>query len=131
MRWHILPLVTACLVIGCQTGQPTTTGTDEAAPVWTEGSDSEATAVNTTDDGQVIIPITSPTGIVATVNEPLRFVVLDYALTNLPKMDQVLFIYRRGQKVAKVKVTGPFRGQTVAADIIEGIATKGDEVRAD
>ena len=36
-----------------------------------------------------------------------------------------------GQKVAKVKVTGPFRGQTVAADIIEGIATEGDEVRAD
>lgn len=131
MRWHNLPLVIACLVIGCQTGQPDATGTDEAAPVWTEGSDPETTAVNTTDDGQVIIPITSPTGIVATVNEPLRFVVLDYALTNLPKMDQILFIYRRGQKVAKVKVTGPFRGQTVAADIIEGIATKGDEVRAD
>ena len=86
---------------------------------------------NTSKDGQVIIPITSSTGIVATVNDPLRFVVLDYALTGLPKIDQVLYIYRRGQKVARVKVTGPIRGQTVAADIIEGIAAKGDEVRAE
>ena len=46
-------------------------------------------------------------------------------------MDQILFIYRRGQKVARVKVTGPFRGQTVAADIVEGVAAKGDEVRAE
>ena len=99
--------------------------------MWNEGSEPEGVTDPVKQDGQVIIPITSPTGIVATVNEPLRFVVLDYALTTLPSMDQVLFIYRRGQKVAKVKVTGPFRGQTVAADIIEGIASKGDEVRAD
>ncbi len=131
MRWFTILLATACLVTGCSTSQPNAVAQEEAAPVWTEGSEPEPSIGAPSQDGQVIIPITSPTGIVATVNEPLRFVVLDYALTALPKMDQVLFIYRRGQKVAKVKVTGPFRGQTVAADIIEGIATEGDEVRAD
>jgi len=79
----------------------------------------------------VIIPVTTSTGVVARVNEPLRFVVLDYALTHLPGADQILFLYRKGQRVAKVKVTGPVRGQTVAADILEGVAAEGDEVRAE
>ena len=117
--------------IGCQTNRPTSKPSTEGEPVWSETNEANEQIESVSEDGQVIIPITSSTGIVATVNEPLRFVVLDYALTGLPKIDQVLYIYRRGQKVARVKVTGPIRGQTVAADIIEGIAAKGDEVRAE
>ncbi|MDA7632597.1 hypothetical protein N8766_00675 [bacterium] len=116
---------------GCQTNRSASKKSSEGEPVWTEVDDGNGQLEDTSEEGQVIIPITSSTGLVATVNEPLRFVVLDYALTGLPKIDQVLYIYRRGQKVARVKVTGPIRGQTVAADIIEGIAAKGDEVRAE
>lgn len=82
-------------------------------------------------DAMRILPITSSTGIVAAVNEPLRFVILDYALVTLPQMDQILFLYREDQKVARVKICGPFRGHSVVADIIEGVATKGDEARAE
>lgn len=119
------------LGMGCQTNRSTSKPSAEGEPVYSDTNQASEQVGEETIDGQVIIPITSSTGIVATVNEPLRFVVLDYALTGLPKIDQVLYIYRRGQKVARVKVTGPVRGQTIAADIIEGVATKGDEVRAE
>lgn len=131
MRWILSIILMGTLGFGCRTDRAT--APTEGEPLWTEADDNgsatgptEAAAKDT-----VIIPITSSTGIVAQVNEPLRFVVLDYALTTLPEFDQVLFLYRRGQKVARVKVTGPVRGQTIAADIIEGIAEKGDEVRPD
>lgn len=132
MRWLYISLGLLLVVSGCgTTPTPSASGADDA-PVWTE-SDAEETVANTVEgaDETVIIPVTSSTGVVATVNEPLRFVVLDYALATLPQIDQVLFLYRRGQKVAKVKVTGPARGQTIAADIIEGSAEAGDEVRSD
>ena len=116
---------------GCQSNRPESSGEAEGAPLWSESDESDSERPELSNGEAVIIPITSPTGVVATVNDPLRFVVLDYALTSLPKLDQRLFLYRRGQKVAEVKVTGPFRGQTVAADIIEGIAAEGDEVRAE
>ncbi len=116
---------------GCQTNRPKASSGAEGVPLLSEAGEGNSVQAAPTNGEPVIIPITSPTGVVATVNDPLRFVVLDYALSNLPKLDQRLFIYRRGQKVAEVKVTGPFRGQTVAADIIEGIAAAGDEVRAE
>jgi hypothetical protein len=131
MRWLLLFSLMVTLGTGCQTNRSASGTSPEGEPVWSETNEANGQIENVSEDGQVIIPITSSTGIVATVNDPLRFVVLDYALTGLPKIDQVLYIYRRGQKVARVKVTGPVRGQTVAADIIEGVATKGDEVRAE
>jgi hypothetical protein len=131
MRWLLLLSFMVTFGTGCQSNRSASKASSEGEPVWTEIDEANGQLENTSKDGQVIIPITSSTGIVATVNDPLRFVVLDYALTGLPKIDQVLYIYRRGQKVARVKVTGPIRGQTVAADIIEGIAAKGDEVRAE
>lgn len=131
MRWLLLFSLMVTLGTGCQSNRSANGTSPEGEPVWSETNEANGQIQNVSEDGQVIIPITSSTGIVATVNEPLCFVVLDYALTGLPKIDQFLYIYRRGQKVARVKVTGPIRGQTVAADIIEGVATKGDEVRAE
>ena len=131
MRWILSIIIIGTLGIGCRTDRAT--APVEGEPLWTEDDDTHSATKQAEGQAEetVIIPITSSTGIVAQVNEPLRFVVLDYALTGLPEMDQILFLYRRGQKVARVKVTGPVRGQTIAADIIEGIAEKGDEVRPD
>jgi hypothetical protein len=68
-------------------------------------------------------------GRVAKVNHDLNFVIIDFTNTRQPKLEQRLSIYRVGQKVGEVVVSGPFRNTTVAADIVAGEAKYGDEVR--
>jgi len=45
------------------------------------------------------------TGEVAKVNPVARFVVLSFPLGPMPALDQQLNLYRKGAKVAEVKVT--------------------------
>jgi hypothetical protein len=73
----------------------------------------------------------SLTGKVASVNPTLRFVVLDFPLRRMPALDQRLNIYRGGQKVGEVKVTGPSLNTTIAGDLLSGDAQIGDEVSED
>ena len=61
----------------------------------------------------------------------LRFVVIDFTNSRRPELDQRLGVYRVGQKVAEIKVSGPFRNTTVAADLVAGEARYGDEVKAE
>jgi hypothetical protein len=68
---------------------------------------------------------------VVSVVPNLRFVVIDFTNSRQPAMDQRLSVYRVGQKVAEIKVSGPFRNTTVAADLVEGEARYGDEVKAE
>lgn len=68
-------------------------------------------------------------GRVVTVNKALRFVVVDFANQKLPQLDQKLSVYHFDQKVAEIKVSGPYLGTTVAADITAGDASPGDLVR--
>lgn len=68
-------------------------------------------------------------GKVAAVNSGLRFVVLDFSLNPVPPFDQRLSIYRQGNKVGEVRVTGPERNGNIVADMIRGEAMAGDEVR--
>ena len=68
-------------------------------------------------------------GKVASVNAGLRFAVLDFPLTQLPAVDQRLGVYRQGQKVGEVKITGPARDHIIVADITAGEAQTGDEIR--
>jgi|KBSSwiStaDraftv2_1062776.scaffolds.fasta_scaffold1332432_2 hypothetical protein len=70
-------------------------------------------------------------GTVVSVNPALRFLVMDFPVRKLPVLDQRLNIYRNGQKVGEVKVTGPARETTIAGDIIAGEAQVDDEVRED
>lgn len=69
------------------------------------------------------------TGKVASVNSDLRFVVIDFALNPLPKVDQRLSVFHDGQKVGEVKISNQTRNAIVAADIMSGQAQVGDEVR--
>ncbi len=131
MRWIVLLGIGVLVSSACRSHRPDGgAAAVERESVWTEGADG-GTAGGGRDGEAVIFPITSGDGVVARVNRPLRFVVLDFPLHPLPAVGQQMFLYRRGQKVARVKVTGPFRGRTVAADIVEGVAEVGDEVRAD
>src|SRR5579862_6387670 len=63
-----------------------------------------------------------PAGKVASVNANLRFVVVDFSLNPLPKLDQQLGIYRNGQKVGVVKISAQARNNLIAADIMDGDA---------
>ena len=64
-------------------------------------------------------------------HQALRFVILDFPLNAMPEVDQRLFIYRGKQKVGMVKITGPQEGSRIAADLVEGEAKAGDQVRPD
>jgi len=77
----------------------------------------------------VVRPVEALSGRVTTVNEPLRFVIVDFPNQKLPRLEQKLAVYRADQKVAEIKVSGPFRGTSVAADITAGEARFGDQVR--
>src|SRR5688572_24400508 len=68
-------------------------------------------------------------GRIASVNEKLRFVVVDFTNSRRPTIDERLGVYRVGEKVAEIKVSGPYRNTTVAADIVAGEVKYGDEVK--
>jgi len=64
-------------------------------------------------------------------NPQLRFVVMDFPLRRTPALEQRLNVYRDGQKVGEVKVSGPARDTTIAGDVMVGEARVGDEIRED
>ena len=133
MRFLVLSLSLLCLAIGCQRSGLSAPPGLEHDPVWT-GEDGSAggNSGDTTSDGSTIIPVVNaPIGQVASVHAVLRFVILDFPLHPMPQVDRRLFIYREQQKVGVVKVTGPSHGRTIAADLIEGEAKTGDQVRPD
>ena len=70
-------------------------------------------------------------GRVVSVDPALRFLVMDFPVRRLPVLEQRLNVYRNGQKVGEVKVTGPGRDTTIAGDIMVGQVRVGDEVRED
>ena len=80
---------------------------------------------------RTLTPVIEPIGHVVVVRSDLRFVVIDFFLSQTPKVDQHLGIYRDGRKVGDVKVSEQNNVSFVAADIVAGEAKVGDEVRPD
>ena len=91
----------------------------------TPGAKTDATQRRT------LTPVVEPIGKVVAVRAELRFLVADFFLSESPKIEQRLGVYREGRKVGEVKITGPERDKQIAADIIAGEAKVGDEVRPD
>lgn len=132
MRWIVLLSIGLLLSSACRTFQTATPKSAiEREPVWTDAENAATPDDGKPNENAVIFPITSGEGTVVKVNKKLRFAVLEFPLHPIPAIGQQLFLYRRGQKMARIQVTGPVRGQTVAADILEGNAEENDEVRAD
>ena len=77
----------------------------------------------------VVTPDVSLSARVARYNAAGRFVVLSFPVGQMPRLDLTLFLYRNGLKVAEVKVTGPQRDNNIVADLVNGDAQVGDEVR--
>lgn len=76
-----------------------------------------------------MVPVNPLAGKVVLVNEPLRYVVVDFALGRPPVADQRLNVYRKGQKVGEVRISSQSRNNNFAADVMAGEARVGDEVR--
>ena len=122
MRLVISLLVSSLTLVGCATNNSKATN---AAKKKTPAT-SKARAAN---QKSTLAPTLQLTGKVASVNSELRFVVLDFSVGDMPGINQRLGVYRAGQKVAQVKVTGPQSDTNIVADVIEGEAQVGDEVR--
>ena len=77
----------------------------------------------------IVTPDDSLAATVLSVNTVGGFVVLNFAVGQMPKLDQHLFLYRGGLKTAEVKVVGPQQDTSIVADILSGDAQVGDTVR--
>lgn len=74
-------------------------------------------------------PMDGRVGRVMSVNARLRFVLLDYSLNTLPKIGDVVELWREEQVIGELKVTGPIRNTTVLADVVSGEPKVGDLAR--
>jgi hypothetical protein len=131
MRLVLFALLAGAIVSGCTTpgGAARTTGQRTKSPV---AAGDETSAPDQNQPGKSEIRADSSLGgKVASVNPTLRFVVMDFPLRRMPALEQRLNVYRGGQKVGEVKVTGPTLESTIAGDMIAGEAQIGDEVRED
>jgi hypothetical protein len=77
----------------------------------------------------IVTPDSSLAGKVVSYNSAGRFMVLNFPNGRMPRMDQILFLYRTGLKTAEVKINGWQQDNLVVADVINGEARIGDEVR--
>ena len=68
-------------------------------------------------------------GKVASADESGRFVILNFPLGQMPRVDSTMTLYRHGVKSATIKITGPQRDDNVAADVLSGIPAEGDSAR--
>jgi hypothetical protein len=75
------------------------------------------------------VPDTALQGKVVSINASLRFVVLNFPVGRMAAVDQLMIVYRQGQKVGEIKVTGPQQDDNIIADVTTGDAQVGDEVR--
>ncbi|HVR37011.1 MAG TPA: hypothetical protein VMS21_14290 [Methylomirabilota bacterium] len=76
-----------------------------------------------------VTPIDALRGRVAGVNEEVRFVVLRFPVGQMPAVGRRLYVYRDGNLVGMVRVSGPHRDINTVADLMQGNASVGDEVR--
>jgi hypothetical protein len=77
----------------------------------------------------IVTPETGLTGKVLKVNTAGQFVVLNFPIGHLPKVDQQLNVYHLGMKSGEVRVTSHQLDDLVVGDLIVGDAASGDEVR--
>ena len=121
-------LLAGTLLAGCAHRQPAgqASSGDKAKPAKAKSAELAARGQK-----QKITPVVEPAGLIASVNPDLRFVVIDFSSSQLPKIEQRLGVYRQRQKVGEVKISGPEVSQIIAADLINGEAKVGDEVRPD
>jgi len=105
--------------------------TTQAPPDKPQKESKSKKAAKVTPPKLIITPDMSLAAKVISVNTVGRFVILSFPAEKMPRLQQTLFIYRAGLKVAEVKVTGPQQDNNTVADLVSGEAMVGDTVRSD
>jgi len=121
MRWNGFLLTTACLLVvsGRKSRGPPADWNDAS----TNGGPAGPSHV-------IVTPAPGNAGHVTAVNASARYVVVSYSAgIALPVAAQRLSVYRKGLKVAEIKITGPSRDTHTVGDIVAGECQLGDEVR--
>ena len=124
--------VVPCLVVLCWmvTGCAWFGGKKSPGSATTQAQPPALTGINQTNGAKVTVtPDSGSTGNVARVNPAAKFAVLNFPFGNLPLVGQRLYVYRQGLRVGEVRVTGPTDNDNTVADIVNGEAQKGDEIR--
>ena len=111
---RIIILIVTVSLTGCAWMKPKHSATAKPAPVVAK---------------TIVTPDSSLAAKVVRVNTVIRIVVLNFPEGRMPKLQQPLFLYRGGLKVAEVKTTGPRQETSIVADIVSGDAQVGDLVR--
>jgi len=124
MRAAVVVLLAFCLFLpGCRSNDENSGG--NASP-----PDREKRAMkNDPPAGPRVTSIQMLSGRVVLVNHALRYVVVEFGVSQLPAPGQRLEVWREGNKVGEVRISGQARAGNVAADILLGDAGQGDEVR--
>jgi hypothetical protein len=127
MRAILMLVLSGALLVGCKHPKPSDAAAAPSQTPATKRTDKKSGETKGT--AAQASPIMEAAGKVASVNPELRFVVIDFALNPVPKVDQRMSVYRQGQKVGEVKISSQARNSIIAADITAGEAKIGDEVR--
>ena len=126
MRWESLWLAGALAAAGCATKKSIYDASEQ--PPVTPGVNAASPKPPTV----IVTPATGTRGRVTSVNLTARHVVVSYPIgVPLPVVDQKLFVYRAGLKVAELKVSKERIDVNLVADITSGECRAGDEVRPD
>ena len=83
------------------------------------------------EQGLIVTQGGSLPGEIISVNPNARFVVVRFPIGQMPPVNELRSVYRRGLKVADLKISGPQRDTHTVADVLAGECRVGDEVRAD
>ena len=133
MRYLVAILSSVVIIAsaGCKSGKENSGASSGAQPKSATGSatPSSNTATNQANNKPAVRPVNVVNGRVVGVRDALRFVIIDFAGNRMPQLDQRLSVYRLDQKVAEIKISGPYLGTTVAADVTAGEVMLGDFVR--
>lgn len=120
--------VTSCAPPGDSPSKPP--GQTGSIPARVQAASPRTNRVSLAPRYPLINPVTPIQGRVTFVNEKLRFVIVDFAFQQMPRLEQRLGVYRRDERVGEVRISGPANGSAIVADVMSGTAGLGDLVRA-
>src|SRR5688572_2645722 len=98
------------LFAGCLQPQGMKTGPENAASPNTQRAAFPSSKAATNPPPPTLRALDGLNGRLASVNQRLKFVVIDYSLNAVPPIDTRLAVVRSGQKVGFLKLTGPVQG---------------------
>ena len=125
----ILVAAFALIAFGCKSSEPEFKATTGRGGTGRKATAKVVEQSSPATNKPAVRPADTVSGRVIAVREPLRFVIIDFTSSRMPQLDQRLNVYRLDQKVAELKVSGPYLGSAVAADVTAGQALEGDLVR--